>query len=160
MPGLTLLLLMGTASLILAVTFAGGFVCLFTEKNPLPKLAFCVLLALGCAVALWATFFLEYQPSPTERIAGVPYAVVTFHLKNGNWSDSFSTRGMYLDLILIPAAFTAPASIKMLRPILLLPYRRYRSKRRLLQGRCPTCNYDLRGTKDTCPECGMSVPIT
>jgi hypothetical protein len=32
-----------------------------------------------------------------------------------------------------------------------------RQRRRLTQGRCPACGYDLRATPDRCPECG-AVP--
>jgi hypothetical protein len=34
---------------------------------------------------------------------------------------------------------------------------RRRSKRRLLMGLCPCCNYDLRASEETCPECGASI---
>jgi hypothetical protein len=41
----------------------------------------------------------------------------------------------------------------------LLTRDRRRRQRRLAQGRCPSCNYDLHGTPgtDRCPECGTPV---
>jgi hypothetical protein len=37
-------------------------------------------------------------------------------------------------------------------------YYRSRRQRQLVQGLCPTCSYDLRASRDVCPECG--TPIT
>jgi hypothetical protein len=35
---------------------------------------------------------------------------------------------------------------------------RYRLRRRLRQGRCTRCGYDLRGSPGRCPECGADAP--
>ena len=46
----------------------------------------------------------------------------------------------------------------------LLPARRLvlwlRQRRRRTSGLCPTCGYDLRASKDRCPECGTVMAVT
>ena len=41
---------------------------------------------------------------------------------------------------------------------LLAVRRSLRARRRAKHGFCPICGYDLRASKDRCPECGMAIP--
>lgn len=40
-------------------------------------------------------------------------------------------------------------------PLAFLMFRYRRRMRRIESGGCPKCGYDLRASKDRCPECGM-----
>jgi hypothetical protein len=39
-----------------------------------------------------------------------------------------------------------------------ITFRGWRRDRRIRAGRCALCNYDVRGLKDRCPECGRPIP--
>lgn len=69
------------------------------------------------------------------------------------WKDNYSAVSIpYWPLVLISG---------------ILPCRRlrsrvsaYRRNRRIAAGLCPTCGYDLRASKERCPECGTAVVVS
>lgn len=59
-------------------------------------------------------------------------------------------------------SWTAPywsvAAVTFLAPANRMLYL-FRSRRRLKNGLCRQCGYDLRATSDRCPECGAAIVI-
>jgi hypothetical protein len=67
-------------------------------------------------------------------------------------SNSF---GNQLFMVIVP--WWAIAAVTVLMPFFWVLQRR-RSMPATLTDRCPTCSYDLRASKDRCPECGTPIP--
>jgi hypothetical protein len=44
-------------------------------------------------------------------------------------------------------------------PLQTLIFRTLRNRRRRSRGMCTACGYDLRATRDRCPECGRPIPL-
>ena len=44
-------------------------------------------------------------------------------------------------------------------PVRRLVWTAYRRRRALRTGHCTRCGYDLRASRDTCPECGAVIPV-
>ena len=73
-----------------------------------------------------------------------------------NWSPKFlrTTRLWFAQVPL-----WIPASVFAVYFLCLAPsYRRYRKRKKL--GLCLKCGYDLRASKDRCPECGEGIDST
>jgi len=72
----------------------------------------------------------------------------------GFYADHVATAWNGLDdyLLAVPDWF-------LLGVFLILPIRRWRQPRRVPDGHCRQCGYDLRATPTRCPECGTEQPV-
>ena len=101
-------------ALLLFATLVAGFVSCLHEPSGKLRLSFSALLVAGIAAAVWCTFYLEYQPSPTLRIVGFPVPIAVFELRNGQWSDYVGGPGLFVDLVAVPALVAMPLSLVLL----------------------------------------------
>lgn len=101
-------------SLLLVATLVAGFVSCLHEPSGKLRLSFSALLVAGIAAAVWCTFYVEYQPSPTLRISGFPVPVAVFELRNGQWTDYVGGPGLFIDLIVVPSFVALPLSMVLL----------------------------------------------
>src|SRR5260221_13417875 len=58
------LILLGAVVIVLACPLVGGILSVLAEPPGRLRSAFGILLVLGFSVAIWATFFVEYQTGP------------------------------------------------------------------------------------------------
>jgi hypothetical protein len=78
---------------------------------------------------------------------------LTYH----NWLGfGFGTGFADAGPVIVPYWFVA--LLTCVSPLWLFLGRR-RSRRRHTLGLCPSCGYDLRASKERCPECGTPIPL-
>ena len=75
----------------------------------------------------------------TLRMNQFPYGVLSGNVRAG-------------EVIVVMPWWLATALVSS--PLAVFPWARRRWQKRLAQGRCPACGYDLRATPERCPECG------
>lgn len=61
--------------------------------------------------------------------------------------------GLYPDKYVLPAEYLIPLAIAA---VVYADFRRARN-RRMGSGLCPVCEYDLRASRERCPECGTPI---
>ncbi len=149
-----LILLVALLAVMIWVECAAWRVMSAAHDNRHKRLVYVALALVGLLTGMWCGFFLEYRLSPGLRCASFPIPAAVFHLEGGQWVDFITPAPgliVLLNMALVTASTLFPWS---LRTVL----RHRRVHRRLLQGLCPSCGYDLTGNvSGICPECGEKV---
>ena len=103
----------------------------------------------------------EYNPG-SEKFAGIRVILAMMSRDVDNNVLGFRSihggglfRGVTYQIYAIPYWFLIPLSAIL--PILWLRYHR-QQRFRAKEGHCLKCGYDLRESKDKCPECGAPIP--
>jgi hypothetical protein len=75
------------------------------------------------------------------------------------YQRGMARRGLYCRQLIFPCWYLGGLGIAVLPAYWgQLYWKRRRQMRRLRNGCCPQCGYDMRATKERCPECGTAVP--
>jgi len=99
-----------------------------------------------------------YRPSPLEYKA---FGWHPFREKGRHWwNDLGLSGGPNSPYNATVVAYTVPFWLPFLATAVpaALTVGRFLRKRKLKEGHCRKCGYDLRATTDRCPECGTPVP--
>ena len=96
---------------------------------------------------------------------GKPFRFFYYGMKGPNVSSTINLSPYTLNYAQWVLSFWVLLALFLVLPFVwaFLPVRtwwlrRRRLRRWRLRGLCPVCGYDIRATKDRCPECGSSVP--
>jgi hypothetical protein len=118
----------------------------------------------GC----WLCWFTQPDPiqiyGPTNLWKVVPGSLwsdwaAQVYVGDGSGRQMPPLRPLHGVIIAWWAALLAPAFLPLLWLLMfqLGRSRRARQEHRRIRGLCPTCAYDLRASKDACPECGTPI---
>jgi hypothetical protein len=107
----------------------------------------------------WSVLLIEDANPPVDPFKS-PLDIQRIRSTAGFWHQRFEgspdVRSMHGKQFLeVPiAAFVPPVAV----PPLVWLTRKHRERKRRRAGACPSCGYDLRASRDRCPECGASNP--
>ena len=93
----------------------------------------------------------------SDRISRLPDGVVGWHLGgfedlSTDWRPSMDSNGVIVPLWVPSVIFALLSYFTGFLPL-------YRRRKRKKLGLCLKCGYDLRASKDRCPECGQEFEI-
>jgi hypothetical protein len=98
----------------------------------------------------WTTVYREGLPGYENAFA--PYGMLGyFNFYRVNWGSSTIVNLTVPDWFYILLGLILPTCWVL---------QRWRRRRHYRDGLCPACGYDLRASKDECPECGAKIPAT
>ena len=111
------------------------------------------LIGLAVSAAVWTISYagpLTYSPARLCGVlldSGAVSVTKCTIVKRGATMDLLRVSGYRRIRLWIPTAAFAATSLFLIRPLL-----RHRQRKQL--GLCVKCGYDLRASKERCPECG------
>lgn len=94
------------------------------------------------------------QDQPPVRVSGFELKIQFLQTKFGHdgiWPSNIYWPGMLANVLVWSLC-------SFFATLFWRGARSWRKRRRIAHGRCATCNYNLTGVLNTCPECGTSMP--
>jgi hypothetical protein len=100
-----------------------------------------------------------FIPSPRLKFRPVSVGFLGFRWEDAGGYSGISASKLVVRLRTLSVPYWALAALAA-APRLVLLARDSRRARRVRDGVCPSCGYDLRATPGRCPECGTAASVS